>query len=102
MVDTARQRSLYELTDAISLHDKARALLLLQGFLNASDGGEEAAIGHIYMISRTLRQMLVVLEKNVRDSRAIWQALWPALPGGSVCRGCIRSGRRAGIRTART
>lgn len=77
MVDTARQRSLYELTDAISLHDTGRALLLLQGFLNASDGGEEAAIGHIYMIARTLRQMLVVLEKNVRDSRAIWQALWP-------------------------
>ncbi|HEX4020196.1 MAG TPA: DNA polymerase III subunit delta [Acidobacteriaceae bacterium] len=77
MVDTARQRSLYELTDAISLHDKTRALLLLQGFLNASDGGDEAAIGHIYMMSRTLRQMLVVLEKNVRDSRAIWQALWP-------------------------
>lgn len=77
MVASARQRSLYELTDAISAHDKARALLLLQGLLNASDGGEDAAIGHLYMLARTFRQMLVVLEKNVRDSRSIWQALWP-------------------------
>ncbi len=77
MVSTARQRSLYELTDAISAHDKPRALALLHGLLNASDGGEDAAIGHLYMLARTFRQMLVVLEKNVRDSRAIWQALWP-------------------------
>jgi DNA polymerase-3 subunit delta len=77
MVESARQRSLYELTDAISAHDKARALLLLQGLLNASDGGEDAAIGHLYMLARTFRQMLVVQEKNVRDPRAIWQALWP-------------------------
>jgi DNA polymerase-3 subunit delta len=28
------------------------------------------------MLSRTFRQMLVILEKNVRDSRTIWQALW--------------------------
>jgi len=27
------------------------------------------------MLARTFRQMLVILEKNVRDSRAIWQAL---------------------------
>jgi len=72
----AKQRSLYELTDAISMKDKARALALLQGLLNASDGGEDAAIGHLYMLARTFRQMLVILEKNVRDSRAIWQALW--------------------------
>jgi hypothetical protein len=26
------------------------------------------------MLARTFRQMLVILEKNVRDSRAIWQA----------------------------
>jgi DNA polymerase-3 subunit delta len=76
MVLAAKQRSLYELTDAISSKDKARALLLLQGLLNASDGGEDAAIGHLYMLARTFRQMLVILEKNVRDSRAIWQALW--------------------------
>jgi len=73
----AKQRSLYELTDAISLHDKTRALAQLQGLLNSSDAGEDAAIGHLYMLARTFRQMLVVLEKNVRDSRAIWQALWP-------------------------
>ena len=77
MVESARQRSLFELTDAISAHDKARALGVLQGLLHAGDGGEEAAIGHLYMLARTFRQMLVVVEKNVRDSRAIWQALWP-------------------------
>jgi DNA polymerase III subunit delta len=76
MVLGAKQRSLYELTDAISAKDRPRALALLQGLLNASDGGEESAIGHLYMLSRTFRQMLVILEKNVRDSRAIWQALW--------------------------
>jgi DNA polymerase-3 subunit delta len=76
MVLGAKQRSLYELTDAISAKDRQRALALLQGLLNASDGGEESAIGHLYMLARTFRQMLVILEKNVRDSRAIWQALW--------------------------
>lgn len=76
MVLAAKQRSLYELTDAISAHDRVRALALLQGLLNSSDAGEDAAIGHLYMLARTFRQMLVILEKNVRDSRAIWQALW--------------------------
>lgn len=76
MVLAAKQRSLYELTDAISAKDKARAVALLHGLLNASDGGEDSAIGHLYMLARTFRQMLVILEKNVRDSRAIWQALW--------------------------
>ena len=76
MVLAAKQRSLYELTDAISARDQARAISLLHGLLNASDGGEDAAIGHLYMLARTFRQMLVILEKNVRDSRAIWQALW--------------------------
>ena len=76
MVLGAKQRSLYELTDAISARDKARSLALLQGLLNSSDAGEDAAIGHLYMLARTFRQMLVILEKNVRDSRAIWQALW--------------------------
>ncbi|MFL6426667.1 MAG: DNA polymerase III subunit delta [Acidobacteriaceae bacterium] len=76
MVLGAKQRSLYELTDAISAKDRPRALALLQGLLNASDGGEESAIGHLYMLARTFRQMLVILEKNVRDPRAIWQALW--------------------------
>ena len=76
MVLSAKQRTLYELTDAISARDKVRALALLQGLLNSSDAGEDAAIGHLYMLARTFRQMLVILEKNVRDSRAIWQALW--------------------------
>jgi DNA polymerase-3 subunit delta len=76
MVLSAKQRSLYELTDAISARNRAKALALLAGLLNSSDAGEDAAIGHLYVLARTFRQMLVILEKNVRDSRAIWQALW--------------------------
>jgi len=76
MVLAAKQRSLYELTDAISAKDRPRAVALLHGLLNASSGGDEAAIGHLYMLARTFRQMLVILESNIRDSRAIWQALW--------------------------
>jgi DNA polymerase III subunit delta len=76
MVLGAKQRSLYELTDAISAKDRVRALALLHGLLNSSDAGEDAAIGHLYMLARTFRQMLVIQEKNVRDTRAIWQALW--------------------------
>jgi DNA polymerase-3 subunit delta len=76
MVLAAKQRSLYELTDAISRRDRPAALALLHGLLNGSDGGEDAAIGHLYMLARTFRQMLVILEKNVRDSRAIWSVLW--------------------------
>lgn len=76
MVLAAKQRSLYELTDAISSKDKARALALLHGLLNASDDGADSGIGHLYMLARTFRQLLIIQEKNVRDSRAIWQALW--------------------------
>src|ERR1700724_3262235 len=95
MVLGAKQRSLYELTDAISAKDRPRALALLQGLLNASDGGEESAIGHLYMLARTFRQMLVILEKNVRDSRAIWQALWQGfrMPPFAA-EGLIRQARR--------
>jgi len=75
MVLAAKQRSLYELTDAISAREKTRALSVLDALLSTGDG-DDAAIGHLYMLSRTFRQMLVILEKNVRDSRAIWQALW--------------------------
>ena len=77
MVTAAKQRSLYELTDAISLHDAPRALALLSGLLNASDGGEDAAIGHVFMLAKTLRQMLVLNEKQVKDTRAMWSVLWP-------------------------
>ncbi len=76
MVLAAKQRSLYELTDAITAHDRPRAIALLHGLLNASDAGDEAAIGHLFMLAKTFRQMLIILERNVRDSRAIWQALW--------------------------
>ncbi len=99
MVLAAKQRSLYELTDAISARNRERALALLQGLLNSSDAGEDAAIGHLYMLARTFRQMLVILEKNVRDSRAIWQALWQA----SACRllqRTISSARPAATRAA--
>src|SRR5207253_2227328 len=75
MVLSAKQRSLYELTDAISAKDRTRALAVMDAMLSSGDG-EEAAIGHLYMLAKTFRQMLVILEKNVRDSRAIWQALW--------------------------
>ncbi len=75
MVLAAKQRSLYELTDAISAKDKGRALAILDAIL-ASGEGEEAAIGHLYMLAKTFRQMLVISERNVRDSRALWQALW--------------------------
>ena len=77
MVSAAKQRSLHELTDAISLKDAPRALALLHGLLNASEGGEEAAIGHVFMLAKTFRQMLVLNEKQVKDQRAMWQVLWP-------------------------
>ena len=77
MVLAAKQRSLYELTDAISRRDRPQSLLLLHGLLNASEGGEDSAIGHLYMLARTFRQMLILNEKNVRDSRGVWGVLWP-------------------------
>ncbi|MGA8622382.1 MAG: DNA polymerase III subunit delta [Candidatus Sulfotelmatobacter sp.] len=75
MVLAAKQRSLYELTDAISSKDRERALEVLDAILSSGDG-EEAAIGHIYMLAKTFRQMLVILERNVRDQRMLWAALW--------------------------
>lgn len=75
LVLAAKQRSFYELTDAISSRDRSRALSVLDSILSTGDG-DDAAIGHLYMLSRTFRQMLVILERNVRDSRALWQALW--------------------------
>jgi DNA polymerase-3 subunit delta len=77
MVSAAKQRSLYELTDAISQKNAPRALALLQGLLNASEGGEDAAIGHVFSLAKTYRQMLVLHEKQVKDQRAMWQVLWP-------------------------
>jgi DNA polymerase-3 subunit delta len=75
MVLSAKQRSLYELTDAISSKERVRALEVLDAILSSGDG-EEAAIGHIYMLAKTFRQMLVILERNVRDQRMLWAALW--------------------------
>jgi len=75
MVLAAKQRSLYELTDAISSKDRVRALAILDALLSTGDG-EEAAIGHLYMLAKTFRQMLVIIERNVRDQRMLWAALW--------------------------
>ena len=75
MVLAAKQRTLYELTDAISAKDRPRALTILDAILSAGDG-DEAAIGHLYMLAKTFRQMLIISEHNVRDSRALWQVLW--------------------------
>jgi DNA polymerase-3 subunit delta len=75
LVLAAKQCSLYELTDAISAKDRARALEVLDGFLTKSSA-DEAAIGHLYMLAKTFRQMLVISERKVRDQRQLWQALW--------------------------
>ncbi|HZQ19190.1 MAG TPA: DNA polymerase III subunit delta [Terriglobales bacterium] len=75
MVLAAKQRSLYELTDAISARDRSRALEMLDAMLSTGDG-DDAAIGHLYMLAKTFRQMLVILERNVRDQRMLWAALW--------------------------
>ena len=75
MVLAAKQRSLYELTDAISLKDRVRALEVLDAILSSGDG-EEASIGHVYMLAKSFRQMLIILERNVRDQRMLWAALW--------------------------
>jgi DNA polymerase-3 subunit delta len=63
------------LTDAISAKQRVRALEVLDAILLSGEG-EEAAIGHIYMLAKTFRQMLVILERNVRDQRMLWAALW--------------------------
>jgi DNA polymerase-3 subunit delta len=75
MVLAAKQRSLYELTDAISSKQRVRALEVLNAILMSGEG-EEAAIGYIYLLAKTFRQMLVILERNVRDQRMLWAALW--------------------------
>jgi DNA polymerase-3 subunit delta len=75
MVLAAKQRSLYELTDAISAKDRVRALEMLDAILSTGEG-DEAAIGHLYMLAKTFRQMLVITERNVRDTRMLWAALW--------------------------
>ena len=75
MVLAAKQRTLYELTDALSSHNRPRALEILDAMLSTGDG-DEAAIGHLYMLARTFRQMLVIQERNVRDTRTLYQVLW--------------------------
>ena len=76
MVPAAKQRTLYELTEALSLKDAPRAVALLGGLLNASDG-EDAAIAHVFGLAKVFRQMLILNERQVKDQRAMWQVLWP-------------------------
>ena len=95
MVSAAKQRSLYELTDAISQKDAPRALALLHGLLNASEGGEDAAIGHVFTLAKTFRQMLVLNENRVTDQRAIWGVLWPGFrPAPFAAEALINQARR--------
>ncbi|MGH9669359.1 MAG: DNA polymerase III subunit delta [Terriglobales bacterium] len=75
LVLSAKQCSLYELTDAISAKDRTRALAVLDALLAAGDA-DQAAIGHLYMLAKTFRQMLIISERKVRDQRQLWQALW--------------------------
>jgi DNA polymerase-3 subunit delta len=75
MVLAAKQRTIYELTDAISSKDRVRALQVLDAMLSSGEG-EDAAIGHLFMLAKIFRQMLVISERNVRDQRALWQTLW--------------------------
>src|ERR1700749_3231208 len=77
MLSAAKQRSLSELTNPLSLKDAPRAVALLHGLLNSSESRDDAAIGHIFTLAKTFRQMLVLNEKQVRDQRAMWQGLWP-------------------------
>src|SRR5664280_3607109 len=62
-------------TPSARARDRVKALQVLDAILSTGDG-DEAAIGHLYMLARTFRQMLVISERNVRDSRALWQVLW--------------------------
>ncbi len=99
MVPAAKQHNLYELTDAISRKSPSEALAQLAGLLNASDG-DDAAIGHIFSLAKTFRQLLVLNEKQVRDQRAIWQVLWPGFrPAPFAAEALITQARRYRNRT---
>ncbi len=102
MVPAAKQRSLHELTDAISRKNAPEALALLGGLLNASDG-EDAAIGHVFSLAKTFRQMLILNERQVKDQRAIWQVLWPGFrPAPFAADALIAQARRYRNRTELT
>ena len=102
MVPAAKQRNLHELTDAISRKSGAEALALLAGLLNASDG-EDAAIGHVFSLAKTFRQLLILNERQVKDQRAIWQVLWPGFrPAPFAADALIAQARRYRSRTELT
>ena len=66
------------------LRDRDRALEVLDAILSTGDG-DEAAIGHLYMLAKTFRQMLVILERNVRDQRDAVGGAVAGLSRSSVC-----------------
>ena len=102
MVPAAKQHNLYELTDAISRKNAPEALAQLAGLLNASDG-DDAAIGHVFSLAKTFRQLLILNEKQVRDQRAIWQVLWPGFrPAPFAADALITQARRYRNRTELT
>ncbi len=74
-IDADAGRELVDSLGAISSRDRTRAMEMLDSVLSSGDG-DEAAIGHLYMLAKTFRQMLVILERNVRDQRMLWAALW--------------------------
>ncbi len=102
MVPGAKQHFLHELTDAISRKNTPEALALLGGLLNASDG-EDAAIGHVFSLAKTFRQMLILNERQVKDQRAIWGVLWPGFrPAPFAADALIAQARRYRNRTELT
>ena len=70
MVLAAKQRTLYELTDAISATDRPRALVILDAMLSHRRRRRSRHRPPLHA-GRTFRQMLVISERNVRDTRAL-------------------------------
>src|SRR5690349_6443169 len=62
--------------DMMMISNELEKLMLYVGEKKRITLGEEATIGHLYMLAKTFRQMLVILERNVRDQRMLWAALW--------------------------
>ena len=85
MVLAAKQRSLYELTDAISSQDRVRALEILDAILATGDG-DEAAIGHILHAGENVpADAGDSRAKCPRPAHAVGGAV-AGIPRASVCR----------------
>jgi len=69
LVLAAKQRSFYELTDAISSRDRGRAW---RSRCHPSTGdGDEAAIGHLYMLARTFARCWLSWSASAGLSRLV-------------------------------